>query len=417
MSDIIIKAENVAKRYQLNSTKAQGLREYLTTLNFKKRDQTSRENDSFWALRDINFEIKRGEAVGIIGRNGAGKSTLLKVLSRITAPTVGRITLKGRVSSLLEVGTGFHPELTGKENIYLNGTILGMKRREIKEKYDEIIDFSGVEQFLDTPVKHYSSGMYVRLAFAVAAHLDPDILIIDEVLAVGDSEFQKKCLGKMNEVTGAGRTVLFVSHNMAAVSKLCSKAIFLNKGQIIFNGGVAAGLIEYEKSQASSSTFVLGTNKEALERSKSSGFELINAKITNAESGKKVIHCGDDLILSFSYKVSKPFIAPAFVVSFKDLLGVEIFRLSTQPISGFEIKSLGTEGVVSLLIEKLPLVAGVYSIDFGFVRESMEWILSTKNLFKLDVLAKDVYQSGLSLDRSRGIIWVNHKWSQEILQG
>lgn len=194
------------------------------------------KKEEFWALKDVNFEVNRGDRIGIIGRNGAGKSTLLKVLSRITEPTKGRISIKGRIASLLEVGTGFHPELTGRENIFLNGAILGMHRWEIKKKFDEIVDFSGVEKFLDTPVKRYSSGMYVRLAFAVAAHLESEILIVDEVLAVGDSEFQKKCIGKMQDVsTSEGRTVLFVSHNMQAISTLCSKAILLNKGVIVQN--------------------------------------------------------------------------------------------------------------------------------------------------------------------------------------
>jgi lipopolysaccharide transport system ATP-binding protein len=195
-------------------------------------DHGNRAGETIWALKDIDFTVQRGEALGIIGRNGAGKSTLLKILSRVTAPTSGIARIKGRIASLLEVGTGFHPELTGRENIFLNGTILGMSRDEVKRKFDEIVDFSGVEKFIDTPVKRYSSGMYVRLAFAVAAHLDPDILVVDEVLAVGDAEFQKKCLGKMDDATKAGRTVLFVSHNMAAISAFCKRAILLEAGAL-----------------------------------------------------------------------------------------------------------------------------------------------------------------------------------------
>jgi lipopolysaccharide transport system ATP-binding protein len=191
------------------------------------------QHDTFWALKDINFEVEQGEVLGIIGRNGAGKSTLLKILSRITAPTEGEIRLKGRIGSLLEVGTGFHPELTGRENIYFNGAILGMKKKEIDDKFDEIVKFSGVVKFLDTPVKRYSIGMQVRLAFSVAANLDPEILLVDEVLAVGDAEFQKKCLGKMEEVSDYGRTVIFVSHNMAAVQNLCDKVCLLNNGKIV----------------------------------------------------------------------------------------------------------------------------------------------------------------------------------------
>lgn len=237
MSDIAIKVENLSKLYQIGTQKSGSLRESLLDkwrwISGRKESTTTEE---FWALNDVSFEIKQGEAVGIIGKNGAGKSTLLKILSRITEPTKGRIEINGRVASLLEVGTGFHPELSGRENIYLNGTILGMTRREIKAKFDEIVAFSGVEKFIDTPVKYYSSGMYVRLAFAVAAHLEPEILIIDEVLAVGDAEFQKKCLGKMGEVAGKGRTVLFVSHNMQAINQLCQSCILLKKGQIAYQG-------------------------------------------------------------------------------------------------------------------------------------------------------------------------------------
>ena len=246
MSQIAVKVENLGKKYLIGHQKSGDLRETFgqTLRKVFKRDVYQKEE--FWALKDLNFEIKQGEVVGIIGRNGAGKSTLLKILSRITDPTTGRFEIDGRVSSLLEVGTGFHAELTGRENIFLNGTILGMRRGEIKRKLDEIVDFSGVENFIDTPVKHYSSGMKVRLAFSVAAHLEPEILIIDEVLAVGDAEFQKKCLGKMDEVSKAqGRTILFVSHNLAAVSQLCAKGLFLEKGHLVYNDRIEAVIKKY----------------------------------------------------------------------------------------------------------------------------------------------------------------------------
>jgi len=242
MGDIVIKASGLGKEYALKSGKSLSLSESLKGL-IRKKEKT--QDSSFWALKDINFEIQKGEAVGIIGKNGAGKSTLLKILSRITHPTTGSIHVSGRLASLLEVGTGFHPELTGLENIYLNGTILGMKRREIKSKLDEIIAFSGVEKFIDTPVKHYSSGMYVRLAFAVSAHLEPEILVIDEVLAVGDAEFQKKCLGKMEDVTSQGRTVLFVSHNMKSIQRLCDKSIFLENGTLNRMGNTSEIVADY----------------------------------------------------------------------------------------------------------------------------------------------------------------------------
>ena len=266
MSELVIKAENLGKKYIIGH---KGRETYLTfrdqvihhLSNFYSRSKRmlsgkqmveGNEIEEFWALRDLDFEIKQGDRVGIIGKNGAGKSTLLKVLSRITEPTTGKVLIRGRVASLLEVGTGFHPELTGRENIFLNGAILGMTRVEIKRKFDEIVDFSGVEKFLDTPVKRYSSGMYVRLAFSVAAHLEPDILVVDEVLAVGDAEFQKKCLGKMKDVsTSEGRTILFVSHNLMALSSMCNSGIYLKNGQMAHYGDIESALQRYtdESSQ------------------------------------------------------------------------------------------------------------------------------------------------------------------------
>lgn len=257
MSEKVISVENVSKRYRIGlneqaDTFAGQLKNLATypIKNFKRIANLTKFNGEedpsiFWALQDINFEVKQGEVLGIIGHNGAGKSTLLKILSRITEPTTGQIKIKGRVSALLEVGTGFHPELSGRDNVYMNGTILGMRKREIDEKFDEIVSFSGVEKHIDTPVKFYSSGMRVRLAFSVAAHLEPEILIIDEVLAVGDAEFQKKCLGKMEDVAEQGRTVLFVSHNMGAVKNLCSRSLLLKEGNIIGNGDTTETLNMY----------------------------------------------------------------------------------------------------------------------------------------------------------------------------
>jgi lipopolysaccharide transport system ATP-binding protein len=253
MSEPVIQVENLSKRYVIGHqrSKEDGLRHVIedairAPLKWLRRKNESKpQRDEFWALNDVSFDVKQGDVVGIIGRNGAGKSTLLKILSRIMEPTKGRIQIEGRVASLLEVGTGFHTELTGRENIFLNGAILGMSRLEIKRKFDEIVAFSEVERFLDTPVKRYSSGMYVRLAFAVAAHLDPEILIVDEVLAVGDVNFQKKCLGKMKDVASGGRTVLFVSHNTAAVQALCSRCIFLSAGNLIADGPVEQTIAEY----------------------------------------------------------------------------------------------------------------------------------------------------------------------------
>jgi lipopolysaccharide transport system ATP-binding protein len=262
--DFAIKAENLSKAYMLGEigtgTISRDLERWIAKLRGKEdpfmmiepgknSDSTPVKNDVLWSLRDVSFEIAQGDAVGIIGRNGAGKSTLLKVLSKVTSPTTGRLLGSGRIASLLEVGTGFHPELTGRENIYLNGAILGMRKKEITRKFDEIVEFAGVGRFIDTPVKRYSSGMYVRLAFAVAAHLESEILIVDEVLAVGDAEFQKKCLGKMGEVSqGGGRTVLFVSHNMEAILKLCNKSMFLAKGKMIEYGDTHTVIDTYMQS-------------------------------------------------------------------------------------------------------------------------------------------------------------------------
>lgn len=256
MSDILVQAENLSKRYTIGHQRdsRDGLRHALEDFcrnPFRWMKSRQKSSEDFWALRDVDFQVKQGEIFGIVGRNGAGKSTLLKILSRITEPTTGRLSLQGRVASLLEVGTGFHQELTGRENIFLNGAILGMTRVEIKRKFDEIVAFSEVEKFLDTPVKRYSSGMYVRLAFAVAAHLEPDILIVDEVLAVGDMQFQKKCLGKMQDVsTLQGRTVLFVSHNMAALKTLCTHGMHLCEGRLTYFGGIDDTIRAYHQHDA-----------------------------------------------------------------------------------------------------------------------------------------------------------------------
>lgn len=275
---LVLKAENISKQYRLGQVGTGTLSHDLNRFWYKIRgkedpylkigdanDRTTKgDSDYVWSLRDINFEIKQGDAVGIIGRNGAGKSTLLKLLSKVTKPTTGKIYTQGRIASLLEVGTGFHPEMTGRENVYLNGAILGMTRKEITRKFDEIVAFSGVERYIDTPVKRYSSGMYVRLAFSVAAHLESEILIVDEVLAVGDAEFQKKCLSKMSDVTkDQGRTILFVSHNMTAIKSLCNQGIVMANGNIIYNGPTERALSVYNgDKQIFGNSVVLGDHKD-----------------------------------------------------------------------------------------------------------------------------------------------------------
>ncbi len=320
MSDIVIQAEGLSKKYLIGHQQERGsttFREMLTG-GVKNTLQKTRqlfageqimEADSveeFWALRDLDFEIKRGDRVGIIGRNGAGKSTLLKILSRITEPTKGQLRIRGRVASLLEVGTGFHAELSGRENIFLNGAILGMSRQEIKSKFDEIVDFAGVEKFLDTPVKRYSSGMYVRLAFAVAAHLEPEILIVDEVLAVGDAEFQKKCLGKMEEVSAnEGRTVLFVSHNMDAIEVLCNNVIWLKQGLINKSGNASEVISEYLKINTSVSTYQVDWLDE--EAPGSEVVKLKSCSIVDSERvAKRMFSSDEEIGICFDYEVFKP---------------------------------------------------------------------------------------------------------------
>lgn len=309
----IIKVENLGKKYTIRHEHPErytALRDVITLkakklFSFPKHlhsTPTSTDYEDFWALKDINFEINQGDRVGIIGRNGAGKSTLLKVLSRITEPSTGRIELNGRVASLLEVGTGFHPELTGRENIFLNGAILGMSRFEIRKKFDEIVDFSGVEKFLDTPVKRYSSGMYVRLAFAVAAHLEPEILVVDEVLAVGDAEFQKKCLGKMEEVSkNEGRTVLFVSHNMSAMTGLCNKGLLLQKGMLSHSGSIQASILQYLHQYTKTTRKVTYSLENAPEEN---DIKFIFAEVRQITSMRETEHfeIGDAVELEFIFQ-------------------------------------------------------------------------------------------------------------------
>jgi lipopolysaccharide transport system ATP-binding protein len=317
MSDIVIKVENVGKQYQLgkvgSGTIANDLNRwwniargkedpYLKIGDVNDRTQKSSTNDLVWAIKDINFEVKQGEVLGIIGKNGAGKSTLLKILSRVTSPTIGGIKVKGRIASLLEVGTGFHPELSGRENIFLNGAILGMTKQEIKLKFDEIVVFSGVDRYIDTPVKRYSSGMYVRLAFAVAAHLEPEILIVDEVLAVGDAEFQKKCLGKMKDVAGQGRTVLFVSHNLASLKQFCTSGILLSNGQLVYSGGINDTISAYlrtSKNDSISSTFT----KENIQNN---DMELLEAIVMNEKNENfSEFSISEDIYIKLKIKCNK----------------------------------------------------------------------------------------------------------------
>jgi lipopolysaccharide transport system ATP-binding protein len=313
--------------------------------------------EDFYALKDVSFDVYPGESIGIIGKNGAGKSTLLKILSKITPPTSGRILSRGRIASLLEVGTGFHPELTGRENVYLNGSILGMKRREIAACFDEIIEFSGTEKFLDTPLKYYSSGMHLRLAFSVAAFLEPEILIIDEVLAVGDSEFQKKCLGKMEDVSKSGRTVLFVSHNMAAIETLCKKSVMLQKGRLVMQGDTQSVIAEYLNNSTADNHFSMGVVNCQRKLLK---------KVELSSAGKPVNYAamGAELTLRFHFETSKPFEFPVIGVVFKDSHNYPVLGINNKHYnsSNLALKPF-SKGVMELRIPYLTLMSGNYSAD------------------------------------------------------
>ena len=357
MNDVVIRAEHIGKSYLIghqSNERYVALRDVITNkakgLWSKLRNPhcgAQRNIEEFWALKDINFEVKQGDRVGIIGRNGAGKSTLLKILSRITEPTSGKISIKGRVASLLEVGTGFHPELTGRENIFLNGAILGMTRQEIKRKFDEIVNFAEVEKFLDTPVKRYSSGMYVRLAFAVAAHLEPEILIVDEVLAVGDVEFQKKCLGKMEDVSAKeGRTVLFVSHNMAAINSLCKSAIVLANGEVNFIGSVSDGVNNYLALQHVVKNKVYFNKSTPLREgpktfAKFLFVETINSK--NETTG--TFNMGEDIIIKIGIEFLKKAQDVEVMIYFKGFMDAYYGMFSSRVENFYDFK-LGVQDII-----------------------------------------------------------------------
>jgi len=364
-----IRIENVSKNYLIAHGRQHGpyrtLRE--TVCDFasaplrRLRGLQNGQVERFWALKDVNLAIEPGEVVGIIGGNGAGKSTLLKVLSRITAPTTGRVELCGRVGSLLEVGTGFHPEMTGRENVYLNGSILGMSRREIQAKFDEIVAFSGVEKFLDTPVKRYSSGMYVRLAFAVAAHLEPEILIVDEVLAVGDAEFQRKCLGKMKQVAGGGRTILFVSHNMSAVRSLCQKAALLNGGRITQTGPVNTVVDRYLDHLNSEAN--LEVDLSAVPRMGSSGCRLRIQQL-RINGGRGIWH-GQPLEVEFDFECLGDAEDVSFGIGFCSRDGSRVLTIDSDIPGRRWNFQRGQRGIVRLVLPVLLLEPDFYTVDIG----------------------------------------------------
>jgi lipopolysaccharide transport system ATP-binding protein len=360
----VIKAENLSKAYQLGDfgtgTISRDLERFWARIRGKEdpflkigevNDRTKKSaSDIVWSLKNINFDIEQGDSVGIIGRNGAGKSTLLKILSRVTSPTTGSVKIKGRIASLLEVGTGFHPELTGRENIYLNGAILGMRKAEIKRKFDEIVDFSGIERYVDTPVKRYSSGMYVRLAFAVAAHLESEILIIDEVLAVGDAEFQKKCLGKMRDLSkGEGRTVLFVSHNMDAVKTLCNKGMLLNNGVLDYSGSASDALLLYFNMHKSRKTSVYVGDGI---------LKSIVARTTSKANGNFDVH----LQIRIESNVTIENVVLGLVI--KDIYESSIIAINNRHYEKHQSQFRKVnKGIVNVALLDIPLLSGNYTID------------------------------------------------------
>ena len=422
MSEVILKVEHISKQYRLGlvgtGTLSHDLKRWLYKVRgkddpyLKIGDTNDRskaaESDYVWAIKDINFEVKRGEVLGIIGKNGAGKSTLLKILSRVTSPTTGQIKTKGRIASLLEVGTGFHPELTGKENIYLNGAILGMTKTEIKAKEQEIIEFSGCQRYIDTPVKRYSSGMRVRLAFAVAAFLEPDILVVDEVLAVGDAEFQKKAVGKMQDISrGDGRTVLFVSHNMAAVKSLCTRAIVLEHGKVAYNGSTQDAVSFY---LSDGNREIIDNLLERKDRKGIGDFLFKGISILNEANEKHLnLLSGELYRFRIEFSTKKTIIDAKVRVRFIDSKGQIRFLLNNYFIDTVTLNLEKTDkGIVEYTIEKLPLPNGNYTIQLTcFSENGLEDDLEKTVDFNL--IGGDFFNSGREQFSKEGVL-VEHKF-------
>lgn len=421
MASYILRGENLGKKYYIGKQeKYKTFRETLaqTALSPFRRSVQALRGESqraaglereIWALQGVDFEIEQGEVVGIIGRNGAGKSTLLKILSRITEPTTGRARVRGRVGSLLEVGTGFHPELTGRENIYLNGAILGMRKAEIERKFDEIVAFAETEDFLDTPVKHYSSGMYVRLAFAVAAHLEPEVLLVDEVLAVGDITFQKKCLGKMGDVAKTGRTVLFVSHNMAAISALCSRAFLLEGGRLVDQGDVQEVIGRYMESTlyASQTPLRERSDRQGSGRMRFTGITFLNGGNKPAEAAV----AGQPLTALLDYEAAdgRSLRNVDIDLAFYGPMGQLLFYCKAQLARGnFEL--LPPRGRIACHIPKFPLPPGRYRYKL-WSQVNRVTADKVEDAGVLPVEPGDFYGSGfLPTKNPEGIVMVDHRW-------
>jgi len=413
-----IKVEGIGKVYQLahQSTLHTSFREALTSAalaplrRFRQLRGTDASMEDFWALRDISFSVEPGEVVGIVGGNGAGKSTLLKILSRITEPTEGRAVLRGRIASLLEVGTGFHPELSGRENIFLNGAILGMKRREIIAKFDAIVAFAEVEKFLDTPVKRYSSGMYVRLAFAVAAHLEPEILIVDEVLAVGDAEFQKRCLGKMKEISEAGaRTVLFVSHNMAAVSALCTRALLLSHGSLKADGSPASVIQDY--LIPATVDVEGGADLRAAEGRPRGVTPVFTSLRVLGPSGKQAAALlpGDPVSIELSLSLARPLRAPRIGVGVNNARGDRIFALATY-LSPQPVARLSGDASIEASFRLPPLYPGRYSLDISLSAEEGPFIDQVEGAAAFEVVQDGYLGSSHPYFPEMGMVLVPSTW-------
>jgi lipopolysaccharide transport system ATP-binding protein len=414
MPETVIKVERLSKKYQLGTigygslahdlaarwARARGREDPNAKIGEKSRLDL---HGDFWALKGINFEVKRGERVGIIGRNGAGKSTLFKILSQVTRPTEGTIRLKGRVASLLEVGTGFHPELTGRENVFLNGAIIGMKRREIQQKFEEIVDFSGVEQFIDTPVKRYSSGMYVRLGFAVAAHLEPDILVVDEVLSVGDADFQRKCIRKMEAVSKEqGRTVLLVSHNLSTVRRLCDTTVLFEKGQVALIGATAQVIDDYLKDAAASGRHIDLTGTKA--NYYSGQIDILSLTLENAANDTFSLAWDEPLRLRIQYRVNRKIKDLWFSVGISTTDNVNIFS-SPSHSTPMAIDSPGVYEGILFVNQRLRF--GLYAMHLGAVSgtENIWW---KENVTYLEILqfGKMEYEAQLA-----GMVHFDYSWT------
>jgi lipopolysaccharide transport system ATP-binding protein len=413
-TDTVIVVEGLSKRYRLGHTSRHDTLRDALSHNLKRLPRLLRgarpgppdgNSEDFWALRDVSFGVRRGEVVGIIGRNGAGKSTLLKILSRITEPTAGRVALQGRVVSLLEVGTGFHPELTGRENVFLNGAILGMKRAEISRKFDEIVSFAEVEQFLDTPVKHYSSGMYVRLAFAVAAHLEPEILIVDEVLAVGDMEFQRKCLGKMEQVAGGGRTVLFVSHNMAAVQRLCGRGLHLRQGRLV-SGGPVEAVIDSYLTEATAS----GSDRPPTYAKRCAALEIEKAEILVNGEVRSTVPAGSTATFRLRYRCREP-------ARFPDGLecGFIVYGHGQKLANFWSNAGLGRtlmpvpRGIITCTVPDWPFRTMPMSLQVH-LNYRRETLVDLPEAVIFDSLDSDRFGTGIVPSVGEGIVLLPHRW-------